>query len=449
MKKNKNLKQVGALGLSVLMATTALAGCGRKEEENKEKTQDEKKVVLKWYTDTDEVANKTLYKTQEIADEFMKQNPDIKIEIQPLVAATDTTSYTQKVDLMLASDEQLDIVYFSGGNQAKQKIDSNSIIPLNDLAEERGIDLATEYKNSVDFDGKYYTLAREDSPYIVFLNNDMLEEAGLEIPPIDWTWEDYWDYARKLTKGEGADKVYGSFFNTWDTMAQLGYMPDTQYYKEDGSLNFDNPAFEDFLELRYEMEQEGVSTPYADIKSQGMAYRDMFFNEKVAMMPQGTWLCGDIKDVEKYPHDFKTTFAALPRLTEDQEPNATLGSGGSGYAITKSCKHPEEAFDFIYFLTTWGADYNKARMSAWAKSDEETIAKAVMGENEDLYDYEAYRNVMDTMNQFQLSQFPEYNTEILQIFQEETELGITGVQTIEKTMDNIRQRSQDVVDSYK
>lgn len=449
-KMRKKAKRLLALSLGTAMLAGSLGGCGAEEtnENTSSNESGEEQIVLKWYTDTDEVANETLYKTQDIADEFMKQNPNVKIEIQPLVAATDTTSYLQKVDLMLASDEQIDIIYFSGGNQASQKIDSGSIIPLNDLAEERGIDLATEYKNSLAFDGKYYTLAREDSPYIVFMNKDMLEEAGLEVPPLDWTWEDYREYARALTKGEGADKVYGSYFNTWDTLAQIGYFPDTQYYKEDGSPNFDNPSFHDFLQLRYEMEQEGISTPYADIKSQGMAYRDMFFNEKVAMIPMGTWLCGDIKDLEKYPHDFETTFAALPRLTEDQEPNVSLGSGGSGYAIAKSCEHPQEAFDFIYFLTTWGADYNKSRMSAWSKSDEETVAKAVMGENEDLYDYEAYQNVMDSLKQIQLSQFPEYNAEILQVFQEETEMGLTGVQTIDQTIENLMSRSNDIIASY-
>lgn len=409
----------------------------------------EEKVVLKWYTDTDEVANQTLYKTQEIADEFMKRNPNVEIEIQPLVAATDTTGYLQKVDLMLASGEQIDIIYFSGGNQAFQKICSDSIIPLNELAEERGIDLETEYTNSLAFDGNYYTLAREDSPYIVFMNKGMLEEAGLEIPPLDWTWDDYYEYARALTKGEGADKIYGSYFHTWDTMSQMGYFPDTLFYKEDGSSNFDNPSFHDFLQLRYDMEQEGVSTPFAEIKSQGLAYREMFFNGKVAMMPQGTWLLGDIKDIEKYPHDFETTFASLPRLTEDQTPNATIGSGGSGYAIAKSCEHPQEAFDFIYFLTTWGADYNKSRISAWAKSDRESVAKAVMGEDESLYDYDAYQNVMDSLYQIQPAQFPEYNTEILQVFAEECEMGLTGVQTIDETIENLVTRSNEIIDSYK
>ena len=62
-----------------------------------------------------------------------------------------------------------------------------------------------------------------------------------------------------------------------------------------------------------------------------MAYREMFFIGKVAMMPQGTWLLGDLKDIDKYPHDFETTFASLPRLTKDQTPNATIGSGGRGH----------------------------------------------------------------------------------------------------------------------
>ena len=459
--KKRYGKKLLSLQLATVMAASMLTACGGGQAAKEtaadagttaagaETAGGEEKVVLKWYADTDEIANETLYKTQDIADEFMKQNPNVVIEIQPLVAATDTTNYLQKVDLMLASDEQIDIIYFSGGNQAYQKILSDSIIPLNDLAAERGIDLATEYTNSLAFGEDYYTLAREDSVYITFLNKQMLDEAGLPIPPLDWTWEDYYTYAKALTKGEGPDKVYGSYFHTWDTMYQMGYFPDTLFFKEDGSSNFDNPSFGDFLQLRYDMEQEGVSTPLAEIKSQGMAYREMFFNGKVAMMPQGTWLLGDLKDIDKYPHDFETTFASLPRLTKDQTPNATIGSGGSGYAIAKSCKHPQEAFDFIYFLTTWGADYNKSRISAWAKSDADAVAKAVMGEDESLYDFEAYKNVMDSIYQIQLSQFPEYNTDVMQVFSEECEMGMTGAQTIEQTVANMVKRSNEIIDENK
>ena len=141
--KKRYGKKLLSLQLATVMAASMLTACGGGQAAKEtaadagttaagaETAGGEEKVVLKWYTDTDEIANETLYKTQDIADEFMKQNPNVVIEIQPLVAATDTTNYLQKVDLMLASDEQIDIIYFSGGNQAYQKILSDSIIPLN------------------------------------------------------------------------------------------------------------------------------------------------------------------------------------------------------------------------------------------------------------------------------------------------------------------------------
>ncbi len=39
------------------------------------------------------------------------------------------------------------------------------------------------------------------------INKDHLDEAGLEVPPLDWTWEDYREYSKALTQGEGKDKT--------------------------------------------------------------------------------------------------------------------------------------------------------------------------------------------------------------------------------------------------
>ena len=42
------------------------------------------------------------------------------------------------------------------------------------------------------------------------MNKGHLDEAGLEIPT-EWTWDEYRDYAKKMT----TDEHYGSYLHTW------------------------------------------------------------------------------------------------------------------------------------------------------------------------------------------------------------------------------------------
>ena len=147
------------------------------------------------------------------------------------------------------------------------------------------------------------------------INKSMLDAAGFPIPKMNWTWNDYREYARKLTKGEGQDKVYGSYFHTFKNYGLMGVYStkmDNAYYK-DGSLNFDDPNLKDWLKFRYDMENvDKTSVPLMDIKTSKLAYRNEFFTGKVAMVPTGTWMLAEIKDI-KWPHDFQTTFAPLPK----------------------------------------------------------------------------------------------------------------------------------------
>lgn len=119
-----------------------------------------------------------------------------------------------------------------------------------------------------------------------------MDAAGLPVPKPDWTWDDYREYARKLTKGEGVDKVYGSHKHTWQICNLLG-MYSTKlgnpYFKGAADkLNFGDPNIRGFLQFRYDLENvDKTEMPYFETKSQNVPYRNQWFNQKAAMMPKG------------------------------------------------------------------------------------------------------------------------------------------------------------------
>lgn len=449
--------------LCAVMALALLSGCSSApagssaasgNTENGSQSADDK-IVLKWYTETDEVSNKNVYKTAEIAAAFHEKYPNVTVEVQPLVANTNNEEYAKKVDLMLASNEQIDIMNLSSSGNVMQKIAGGALEPLDEYAKARGIDLKEDYKGAMDVDGKIYQIVNQDSAYIVFINEEMLKEAGLEMPPIDWTWEDYAEYAKKMTKGEGYEKTYGSYFHTWNDFYQigtLGVIKGNSFYKEDGSANFDSPYLKGFLEFRNRIENvDKISMPYIDIKTQNLAYRSLFFDSKVAMMPQGTWMLTDIKDTEKYPHTFRTTFAALPRYDDTATPNSTISTYGMGYCVNSKSQHKQEAFDLVAFITSEGYDLSKAYLSPWKNADHENIAKAIMGEDETLYDMAAFKKVMyeSDMVENNKTYVPEYDKEIDAIQGEECERYLTGGQDLDSTMTTMQKRATEIIEKNK
>ena len=71
--------------------------------------------------------------------------------------------------------------------------------------------------------GHIYALpqsALAPSGAMVNFNLDMLDAAGLVLPPFDWTWDDYLDYARKLTRSRSGSEIdqWGSNLgkSTWE-----------------------------------------------------------------------------------------------------------------------------------------------------------------------------------------------------------------------------------------
>jgi len=115
------------------------------------------------------------------------------------VASYNSDEMIQKAEIMIAAGQQIDFMVASTYGQAAQFARSKILTPLDPLAQAQGIDLENEFNGMIPIDGHFYTISENISMWFVYLNKDMLDAAGLPLPPNDWTWSDYRDYAIKLT----------------------------------------------------------------------------------------------------------------------------------------------------------------------------------------------------------------------------------------------------------
>src|SRR5699024_6548180 len=164
----------------------------------------------------------------------------------------------------------------------------------------------------------YYGLPGKKNTYLVALNKDDLDDAGLSVPT-DWTWDDYKDYAKKLTEDDG--KHYGSYLHTFNDfyfmLKVLSKSENNFILNEDGSSNMDDPMIKESLKLRYELENEdNSSVPYKDTISQDLDFRQQFFSKEASMIPMTSVMSSEWGE---YEPDFNIAFAPWPKNEKDDD----------------------------------------------------------------------------------------------------------------------------------
>lgn len=436
-------KQFMAAMMAAAMAAGALSGCSQKEDtagagaaNEADGGSGDEKIDLRfvtWQTDYMDLNEK-------VAEAYTKEHPNITVTFDYYGDMT-ATEYYKKVDLMVMGGEEMDILMSSAFPEHAQRAGSGAYLPLDEYFEEEGVKPEEAYSIIQKVDDKIYGIPGDLKSWFVLINKDMLDEAGLPVPDLDWTWDDYREYAAKLTHGEGASKVYGSYFHSWDHYDYMGMWstyPDNPMFKEDMSgVNFDDPDFKDWVQFRYDLENvDKSSMPYADVKSMNMNYRDKFFNEQIAMLPIGNFIVPELDDQDKYPHDFVTTFAPIPAW-KDAEPGTTY-TESHFYSVSKTSKHPKEAYDFIRFYTTEGMRIRGVSVSAEAGIDKMEFMNMQI-EDPTYVDVEALDKVMNNpaWKDLVYANVPVYNKEMSQLMLDECAKFLLGTDSLDNTISSL------------
>lgn len=439
-------KQVMATMMASALAISLLAGCGNggesepKDGEVKQSAEEngsgDEEITLRflsWQTDYKELNEK-------VAEEYKKDHPNINVVFDYYGDMT-AAEYYKKVDLMAMGGDEMDILMTSAFPEHAQRASSGTYLALDDYFAEEGVAPEDAYSIVQKVDDKIYGIPGDLKSWFVLLNKDMLDAANLEVPSLDWTWDDYREYAKKLTSGEGASKIYGSYFHSWDHYDYMGMWstyPDNPMFKEDMSgVNFDDPNFKEWLQFRYDLEQKDKSSvSYGDVKSLNMNYRDKFFNGEIAMLPIGSFIIPELDDQDKYPHDFTTTFAPIPAWGDAE--SGTTYTESHFYSVSKNSKHPKEAYDFIRFYTTEGMRIRGISVSAEAGIDKMEFMNMQI-EDPKYVDVEALDKVMNNpaWKDLVYQNVPSYNKEMSQLMLDECSKFLLGTDTIDDAISSL------------
>ena len=343
------MKKLAAAGLAAAMAcTTMFAGCGGSSntaktdttpaatEEAAESTGTEssgggKEVVIWDYFETD--AQKEMM--QSLIDGFNASQDEYEASHVYVPFA----DYEKQLTLGIASGELPDLVILDGCSMA-------SFIQLGLFGDISDADINwDEYMEgpmeSTMLDGKHYGIPFATNCTALFYNKDLFDEAGIDYPDENTTWDEFHEMAKTLTK----DGVYG--FGNAATNTDEGTFQCLQWLYTAGGSYTDIEDGVDAYKLMQEMIEDGswtkecVNWTQSDVNNNFMA-------GNLAMQQNGPW---QIPGIEANAPDLNYGVTVLPKKDADSDQATSILGGENMGVVKKDDTSGAEAFLKYYDQT--------------------------------------------------------------------------------------------------
>ncbi|WP_059052213.1 ABC transporter substrate-binding protein [Paenibacillus senegalimassiliensis] len=384
-KKYGRLKKLLSISLTATLALGLLAGCNSgKAVDNQQEKVLRIGVLYGGYDDS--------YFRQQYTDVYEFTNQNVRIEIVPAIDQSQyryqdssqpyvQPDYLESMKQVMGGSNPVDIVV-TDTSVLNQLIKENMLKSLDPLIQEDKFDTADFVPAVIDGikdmgEGNLYALTPSFSSSALYYNKQIFTDAGVEPPTDNMTWEDIFNLARRVTKGEGKERVYGFTFSRymgndpfWDM--QSNYIPALQlktFDEKAETMTVNTPQWTKVWETISKLSKEKV-LPDSNSMMDGMdgnwtpISSDMFLSGKVAMTIGENYYVNEINDANNNASKIKN-FKAVDWdvVTVPSHPEKP-GVGGNIwlnnlFAINSAAPNPETAWDFIKFIN--GADWAKLK----------------------------------------------------------------------------------------
>ncbi|MBS1704321.1 MAG: extracellular solute-binding protein [Armatimonadetes bacterium] len=322
--------------------------------------------------------DQALIALREAVNEFERKYPDIKIKMENVSYG----SYFQKLLAQYAANVAPDVSMMDPPN-FQRFAKRGAFLPLNQFFDQvPGFNINDYYKQIVDahsYHGQLYVLPRDIAPIgLVYYNKKMFDDAGIPYPDGSWTWDfkerpelkekDFMWVLHQLTKknAKGKPTQYGMVVGWPGLLRDLFVFSQGARYtngEEDFTkLTYDDPRVVNAVQYVGDIlnKDRYIPSPSEMSNSLQSSATQVFNSKKAAMYMCGIWEVPNIREVVK-PGSKEFFDWDLTLAPAYKDGTAKMSTGGSGYGILSSTKHPKEAWLF----TTWMA--GEQGMMAMAK----------------------------------------------------------------------------------
>ncbi len=306
-------------------------------------------TVLHWGTPEEEAI------VQAMIDAFKTENPDID------VLRIHAGDYDAKLKTMLAAGTPPDLFYLKP-EDVPEFAETGMAMKLDAfIAAERAAgtgawvdDFYPVLMNAFRWDsgrqitgatGASYGLPKDFTTAVMYVNLDLFERAGVEVPYDGWTWDEYRAAMKKIAALSPEDKpgerIWGGVIKHWpDALRSLVWTFGGSFFGGESNGDFrdvqlDSPESLACLELIRELRFEDQSV----FNASGLAESDddLFRRGRIGCLgPYGRWFTPRARQIT----DFKWDVVPVPHAA-DAEPASIYFT--VSWAVSAQTKHPEAA----------------------------------------------------------------------------------------------------------
>ena len=290
-----------------------------------------------WYDDGNE--GQVL---RELLDRFEAENPDIRVVVDTVPYAS---GILQSLPLQLASGEGPDIARVTDlGGLSEHFLDLRPYLsdaaywdanfgPFLDWMRPAGSDAIPGFMTQLTVTGP-------------FINTTLFEQAGVEVPTGDTTWEEWAAVTREVAEATGTP--YAMVMDrTGHRLAGPAISMGAEIFDADGNPVIDDEGMRAMMQLMIDWHADGTMNPDVWIGSQGAyaAGNEFFVNGQVVLYMSGSWQVGQFDNLIGDAFDWSV-------IPNPCGPAACTGMpGGAALVGIADTEHPEEVARLMEFLT--------------------------------------------------------------------------------------------------
>lgn len=278
------------------------------------------------------------------------------------------------------------------------------------------------------YEDNQYALPYESVPTMMFVNKTLLNKEGIEIPSNDWTWDDFYNICKQVTKdtdGDGKIDQFGYYDYKWTDAV---YSNKAILFDKDGSnAYFAEKSVVEAIKFVKDLDSinKGYKTTAKDFDDGKVAFRPLLFSDystyktypwKIKKYSNFEWDCiklpagkrGEnisqvstlLMGMSNNTNNEDLAWEFLKMLTYDLETQKGIFEHSQGVSVIKEVTNSKDVIDYLNRSTPNGSyiDMNllnevmedavisprfKKYESVMAMADN-VIRQAIENENEDI-----------------------------------------------------------------
>ena len=317
------------VGLSILLF---LAGCAKRPEAG----AGQKRITLRFANWEITPQQQALW--SKVVKEFNRTHPAIEVKLDPVSGGT------QPIIIQIAGGMAPDI-FFWDSHIIAPLIEKKAVVNLTPFVKKDKINPKRFFRNAweaVVFAKKVYGMPPYWGTVAIAYNKTLFAQAGVPYPPDNWTWADYLNIARKLTKRKRGRIV--QFGAVPPGMLSFG----GSWFDREGHFTGDSPQVKEGLafvqDMRYKYKVSPAMSQLGPVRQSYRQEMQLFMTGRLAMFTASSWTLSVLKKIKSFRWDV----APLPRNGQGKR---RIEKGAAMLVISTQSKHPQAAWEFVKFAT--------------------------------------------------------------------------------------------------